>query len=57
MHQLADIVSCWDEMMSSVEGNGGAKTKDFELRRVKGKDRQLLGLGENSPFFYYRQRL
>jgi hypothetical protein len=58
MHQLADIVSCWDEMMSSIEVNGGAKTQDFESRRVrKGKDRQLIGLGENSPFFYYRQGL
>eukprot|EP00571_Detonula_confervacea_P004236 CAMPEP_0172317302 /NCGR_PEP_ID=MMETSP1058-20130122/31203_1 /TAXON_ID=83371 /ORGANISM="Detonula confervacea, Strain CCMP 353" /LENGTH=822 /DNA_ID=CAMNT_0013031827 /DNA_START=149 /DNA_END=2614 /DNA_ORIENTATION=+ len=53
IHQLADIVSCWDEAMSAGEGSSSstrAKSGDGRLR--KGKDRQLMGFGERSPFFW-----
>lgn len=57
IHQLADIVSCWDEVMNAGEGNGQRKGGD-DLRRLrKGKDRRLVGLGERSPFYHYRQGL
>ncbi len=55
IHQLADIVSCWDEMMSAKEGNAN-KSKGQERIR-KGKDRKLVGFGEKSPFFWYRNGL
>lgn len=55
MHQLVDIVSCWDDMLSASEGTCGVKTNGFDSQRLrKGKDRQLVGVGEHSPFFYYR---
>ena len=53
IHQLADIVSCWDE--SKDEGNAG-KSSGFERIR-KGRDRKLIGFGEKSPFFWYRNGL
>lgn len=62
IHQLADIISCWDEVMVSNEGNvggsqnvskGGAEfgTMAGQMRMRKGKDRRLIGFGERSPFF------
>ena len=62
IHQLMDILSCWDEMMNAAEGNvngnKGGKTKGFDSGRLrKGKDRRLVGFGSQSPFFYYRQGL
>ena len=55
-HQLADIVSCWDELMSAKEeGNTNKMKGDGRLR--KGKDRRLIGFGEKSPFFWYRKGL
>lgn len=56
IHQLVEIVSCWEEMMSANEGNGGkGGNVTLSSRRVrKGKDRRLVGFGEQSPFFYYR---
>eukprot|EP00804_Cyclotella_cryptica_P004225 CCRYP_014582-RA/>CCRYP_014582-RA protein AED:0.39 eAED:0.39 QI:0/0/0/1/1/1/3/0/508 len=56
LHQLVDIVSCWDELMSVGEGNGGRGNEDGRRRR-RGKDRRLVGFGEQSPFFYYRNGL
>jgi len=57
IHQLADIISCWDEMMSAKEeGNNANKSKAQERIR-KGKDRKLVGFGEKSPFFWYRNGL
>lgn len=62
IHQLADIISCWDEVMVANEGNvGGSQNAskggaDFgtmagQVRMRKGKDRRLIGFGERSPFF------
>eukprot|EP00985_Skeletonema_marinoi_P016845 scaffold9117_cov106-Skeletonema_marinoi.AAC.4 len=56
IHQLADIVSCWDEMMSAKEEGNANKSKGYERIR-KGKDRKLVGFGEKSPFFLYRNGL
>mmetsp|Transcript_37748 Transcript_37748/g.77232 ORF Transcript_37748/g.77232 Transcript_37748/m.77232 type:complete len:774 (-) Transcript_37748:678-2999(-) len=56
IHQLADIVSCWDEMMSAKEEGNANKSKGHERIR-KGKDRKLVGFGEKSPFFLYRNGL
>jgi len=56
IHQLADIVSCWDEMMSAKEEGNANKSKGHERIR-KGKDRKLVGFGEKSPFFWYRNGL
>eukprot|EP00984_Skeletonema_dohrnii_P014823 scaffold6307_cov109-Skeletonema_dohrnii-CCMP3373.AAC.7 len=56
IHQLADIVSCWDEMMSAKEEGNTNKSKGQERIR-KGKDRKLVGFGEKSPFFLYRNGL
>jgi len=56
IHQLADIVSCWDEMMSAKEDESNNKSKGHERIR-KGKDRKLVGFGEKSPFFWYRNGL
>jgi len=56
IHQLADIVSCWDEMMSAKEEGNANKSKGQERIR-KGKDRKLVGFGEKSPFFWYRNGL
>ena len=44
VHQLADIVACWDEVMSANEG-GGSSWKG------RGED-QLAAFGERSPFFW-----
>jgi hypothetical protein len=58
IHQLVDILSCWDDMMSVSEGNPGKGGKANDSRRVrKGRDRRLVGFGEHSPFFYYRSGL
>jgi len=56
IHQLVEIVSCWDEIMSANEGNGGKGGNiTFGSRRVrKGKDRRLVSFGEQSLFSYYR---
>ena len=54
IHQLADIISCWDEVMNANEGGGGSSVGG---RLRKGKDRRLLGFGERSPFFWYRNGL
>ena len=53
VHQLVDIVACWDELMSVGEGS-----KERDGRRVRrGKDRRLVGFGEGSPFSFYRNGL
>jgi hypothetical protein len=63
IHQLADIVSCWDEVMNATEGIvGGAGLKgEREVpcngRTRRGKDRRIVGFGERSPFFRYRNGL
>lgn len=62
IHQLADIVSCWDELMSAKEEGNANKTKGEGVggnhdRLRKGKDRSLIGFGEKSPFFWYRNGL
>ena len=62
IHQLVDIVSHWDEMMNSAEGNSngskGGNANAFDSRRLRrGKDRRLVGCGSQSPFFYYRHGL
>ncbi|KAL7463907.1 hypothetical protein ACHAXS_004265 [Conticribra weissflogii] len=72
MHQLAEIISCWDEAMSVGEktGSGGSggnsgRTKNGEdggvvgypRRLRKGRDRRLVGFGDRSPFFRYRNGL
>jgi len=72
IHQLADIISCWDEAMSVGEktgsgGNGGNSSRakngeggdvgGYPRRLRKGKDRQLVGFGDRSPFFLYRNGL
>ena len=49
VHQLADIVACWDKVMSANEG-GGSSSKG------RGED-QLATFGERSPFFWYRKGL
>lgn len=62
IHQLADIISCWDEVMVANEGNvGGTQnvskggfefgTMAGQMRTRRGKDRRLIGFGERSPFF------
>ena len=66
IHQLADIMSCWDEVMIACEGSAGggnnASKTGGEMgiltgqeRVRKGKDRRLVGFGERSPFFWYRK--
>lgn len=55
IHQLADIVSCWDELQSAKE-EGNTRGGNQERLR-KGKDRKLIGFGEKSPFFWYRHGL
>ncbi len=62
IHQLADIVSCWDELMSAKEEGSANKSKGDAIggnheRIRKGKDRKLIGFGEKSPFFWYRNGL
>ncbi|KAL9179306.1 hypothetical protein ACHAXT_008596 [Thalassiosira profunda] len=64
IHQLSDVVACWDEVMSASEAGGKAKSGDEVLgaagtvwRLRKGKDRRLLGFGARSPFSYYRNGL
>ena len=60
IHQLADIVSCWDEVMSATEGSvgvAGAKGRNEVGRTRRGKDRRIVGFGERSPFFWYRNGL
>ena len=65
IHQLADIVSCWDEVMSAADGAGGRSGKDDGMgsmmtghsRMRKGKDRKLIGFGERSSFYWYRNGL
>jgi len=60
IHQLADIVSCWDEVMSATEGSVGSTGSKggndvpCHGRTRKGKDRRIVGFGERSPFFFYR---
>lgn len=53
LHQLVDIVSCWDKLMSAGERNRGKGMRAGEesARRLQmGKDRRLVGSGEQSPF-------
>ncbi|KAL7531653.1 hypothetical protein ACHAXR_006691 [Thalassiosira sp. AJA248-18] len=69
IHQLADIVSCWDEVMSADEGGSNVRAKSGDNdgtgimmsgltgRLRKGKDRRLMGFGEFSPFYWYRNGL
>jgi hypothetical protein len=62
IHQLADIVSCWDELMSAKEEGSANKSKGDTVggnheRIRKGKDRKLIGFGEKSPFYWYRNGL
>ena len=66
IHQLADIVSCWDEAMSATEGGGGGgaagsrggvNDAPSHGRTRRGKDRRIVGFGERSPFFWYRNGL
>ncbi|KAL3806493.1 hypothetical protein ACHAXA_007012 [Cyclostephanos tholiformis] len=63
IHQLADIVSCWDEVMNVMDGNnGGAVSKGrnevpLNGRTRRGKDRRIVEFGERSPFFWYRNGL
>ena len=68
IHQLAEIISCWDEVMVASEGNVGSSNNvskggtelgimTSQFRARKGKDRRLLGFGERSPFYWYRRGL
>lgn len=67
IHQLSEIISCWDEVMVVSEGNVGSNNVSKtgtelgiiadQVRIRKGKDRRLLGFGERSPFFWYRRGL
>ena len=65
IHQLADIVSSWDEVMSASEGGFGSSSSkgkggndnSMGERMFKGKDRRLIAFGERSPFFWYRNGL
>jgi len=57
IHQLADVVSCWDEVMSAGEAAGGSGNGGGGGRLRKGRDRRLMGFGERSPFFWYRNGL
>lgn len=67
IHQLSEIISCWDEVMVVSEGNVGSSNVSKggtelgimadQVRIRKGKDRRLLGFGERSPFFWYRRGL
>jgi len=60
LHQLADIVACWDEVSSASEGSGNSRGSKGEImsgRMRKGKDRRLVSFGERSPFSWYRNGL
>ncbi|KAL7427793.1 hypothetical protein ACHAXH_002707, partial [Discostella pseudostelligera] len=68
IHQLADIMSCWDEVMIACDGNVGGSNNASkgggelgiiagQVRMRKGRDRRLIGFGERSPFFWYRKGL
>ena len=59
LHQLADIVACWDEVISASEGSGNSRGKGEMMsgRMHKGKDRRLVSFGERSPFSWYRNGL
>jgi len=60
LHQLADIVACWDEVISASEGsssNSRGSKGEMSGRMHKGKDRRLVSFGERSPFSWYRNGL
>jgi len=58
LHQLADIVACWDEVISASEGSSNSRGKgEMSGRMHKGKDRRLVSFGERSPFSWYRNGL
>jgi len=66
IHQLADVVACWEDVMSAGEASGGSGVSGISNsnssgmgimgghRLRKGRDRRLMGFGVRSPFFWYR---
>ena len=66
IHQLADVVACWEDVMSAGEASsgGGSSSNSSAVMGImgghrlrKGRDRRLMGFGERSPFFWYRNGL